>query len=170
MIEKEIFLQYKCSCISVLLNYYILIFILFLVCLFCCDIKWLEVFPTLLPFNLHLSFFFSYSNYFFYSPPPPPPSPTHTHTPHHTTPHHTTPHTPHHTPHTTHHTLNIESYQRKCIVLLDEVYIKSAITYHGGSLFGKSLDNPERLARTVLCNMIKCRRRKCDRNHMIVTE
>ena len=52
--------------------------------------------------------------------------------------------------------LNIESYQRRCIVLLDEVYIKSAITYHGGTLFGKSLDNPERSARTVLCYMIKC--------------
>ena len=31
--------------------------------------------------------------------------------------------------------LNIESYQRRCIVLLDEIYIKSAVTYHGGTLF-----------------------------------
>ena len=36
------------------------------------------------------------------------------------------------------------------------MYIKSALTYHGGTIFGKSIDCPEKLAKTMLTVMIKC--------------
>ena len=51
---------------------------------------------------------------------------------------------------------NVETWQRKCILMLDEVYIKAALTYYGGTLFGKSADNPTMLAKTVLAFMVKC--------------
>lgn len=35
------------------------------------------------------------------------------------------------------------------------MYIKSALTYHGGSIFGKAVDHPEKLAKTVLSIMVK---------------
>ena len=50
----------------------------------------------------------------------------------------------------------LEDSQRRCAILIDEVYIKAALTYHGGALFGKAVDCPEKLATSVLCIMIKC--------------
>ena len=51
---------------------------------------------------------------------------------------------------------HVETWQRRCILMLDEVYVKAALTYHGGTLFGKSVDNPAMLANTVLAFMVKC--------------
>ena len=50
---------------------------------------------------------------------------------------------------------NLPDHQKQCILIWDEMYVKSAITYHGGSIFGKSVDCPEKLARTVLAVMVK---------------
>ena len=46
--------------------------------------------------------------------------------------------------------------QRKCVILWDEIYIKSPLTYHGGTIFGKAVDSPDKLAKTVLAAMVKC--------------
>ena len=35
---------------------------------------------------------------------------------------------------------NLPHHQKQCIVIWDEMYIKSAQTYHGGTIFGKSTD------------------------------
>ena len=51
---------------------------------------------------------------------------------------------------------NLPHQQRKCIILIDEVYIKPSLTYHGGQLFGRAVNNPEKLASTVCTIMIKC--------------
>ena len=51
---------------------------------------------------------------------------------------------------------NLPVLQRRCVLLWDEVYIKSSLTYHGGTLFGKAVDHPDKLAQTVLSMMIKC--------------
>ena len=51
---------------------------------------------------------------------------------------------------------NIEENQRNCILLVDEVYVKSLLLYLGGSLFRKAENNPELLANTVLGIMVKC--------------
>ena len=40
--------------------------------------------------------------------------------------------------------------------MIDEVYIKSALLYHGGTLFGKSVNHPDKLAKTMLAYMVKC--------------
>ena len=32
--------------------------------------------------------------------------------------------------------------QKTCILVLDEIYVKSTLTYHGGILFGKAVNNP----------------------------
>ena len=44
--------------------------------------------------------------------------------------------------------------QKTCILLLDEVYVKTTLQYHGGILFGKAMNNPSVLANTVLSLMI----------------
>ena len=44
----------------------------------------------------------------------------------------------------------LPEHQKQCILIWDEMYVKSAITYHGGSIFGKSVDCAEKLPRTVL--------------------
>lgn len=49
-----------------------------------------------------------------------------------------------------------DTRQRNCILLLDEVYVKSALQYHGGILFGKATNKPEELANTVLSFMVVC--------------
>jgi hypothetical protein len=49
---------------------------------------------------------------------------------------------------------NIEEKQKICIIIHDEVYVKKMMLYHGGTLFGKSLDDPSLLAKTVLGIMI----------------
>ena len=51
---------------------------------------------------------------------------------------------------------NIEENQRNCILLVDEVYVKSLLLYLGGSLFRKAENNSELLANTVLGIMVKC--------------
>ena len=44
----------------------------------------------------------------------------------------------------------LETNQKLCIVLHDEVYVKKMLLYHGGTLFGRSVDDPSSLARTIL--------------------
>ena len=46
--------------------------------------------------------------------------------------------------------------QRTVIIMADEVYVKSTLSYHGGKVFGRAQNNPNKLARTVLGIMIKC--------------
>ena len=43
--------------------------------------------------------------------------------------------------------------KRKCVILIDEVYVKAGLRHHGGSIFGKAANDPTQLARTVLCIM-----------------
>ena len=50
----------------------------------------------------------------------------------------------------------VPSIQRKCVILLDEVYVKAALRYHGGAVFGKAANDTTKLAKTVLCFMVKC--------------
>ena len=50
----------------------------------------------------------------------------------------------------------IENWQRRCIIMINEVYIKSALLYHGGTLFGKSVNHPDKLTKTMLAYMVKC--------------
>ena len=51
---------------------------------------------------------------------------------------------------------NLKPRQRKCIILIDEMYIKKLMLYHGGSLYGKALNNPDQMANSVLTIMVKC--------------
>ena len=44
--------------------------------------------------------------------------------------------------------------QKDCVLILDEVYIKSTLQYHGGSIFGEAANRPGSLANTMLCFMI----------------
>ena len=44
--------------------------------------------------------------------------------------------------------------QKTCILLLDEVYVKAMLQYHGGILFGKAVNHPSKLANTVLSFMV----------------
>ena len=39
--------------------------------------------------------------------------------------------------------------------MIDEVYIKSVLLYHGGTFFGNSVNHPENLAKTMLAYMVK---------------
>ena len=48
----------------------------------------------------------------------------------------------------------LDQRQKQFILLLDEVYVKPLLTYHGGMLFGKAVNNPEHLATTVLGFML----------------
>ena len=50
----------------------------------------------------------------------------------------------------------MEERQKKCIILVDEAYIKKLLLYHGGSLYGKAVNNPEKTANAVLTIMVKC--------------
>ena len=51
---------------------------------------------------------------------------------------------------------NLSNQQKTCIVLIDEVYIKSMLQYHGGEVFGQLLNNSTKLANTVLSYMVVC--------------
>ena len=51
---------------------------------------------------------------------------------------------------------SIEERQRSCIILVDEVYVKPSLQYHGGHVFGKAENNPDVLANTLLSTMVKC--------------
>ena len=46
--------------------------------------------------------------------------------------------------------------QKICTLIFDEVYVKKMMLYHGGSVFGKAVNNPNELAKTVLGIMIAC--------------
>ena len=46
--------------------------------------------------------------------------------------------------------------QKTYILLIDEVYVKPVLQYHGGSIFGKALNKSDKLANTVLCFMVCC--------------
>ena len=50
----------------------------------------------------------------------------------------------------------VPKLRRKCVILIDEVYVKAALRFHGGTVFGKAANDPTQLARTVLCMMVKC--------------
>ena len=50
---------------------------------------------------------------------------------------------------------NLDEKQRKCIVLVDEVYVKPSLQCHGGHIFGKVANNSDALANTILAIMIK---------------
>ena len=43
-----------------------------------------------------------------------------------------------------------------CVLLQDEVYVKKSMLYHGGRVFGRSVDDPQCLAKNVLGLMISC--------------
>ena len=51
---------------------------------------------------------------------------------------------------------NVNDKQRKCAVLVDKIYVKPLLQYHGRNMFGKVANNPESLATTVLGIMVKC--------------
>ena len=48
----------------------------------------------------------------------------------------------------------LNTRQKGCIILHDEVYIKKMLLYHRKQLFGKSFDNPSLLAQTALGIML----------------
>ena len=48
---------------------------------------------------------------------------------------------------------NIEEKMRKCILMLDEIYVNNKLLLHG---FGKALNDPSKLASTILSMMLKC--------------
>ena len=50
----------------------------------------------------------------------------------------------------------LQERQRLCVLILDEVYVKKMMLYHGGQVFGRSADDPKCLAKTVLGIMISC--------------
>ena len=51
---------------------------------------------------------------------------------------------------------SLETNQEICAVLHDEVYVKKMLLYHGGTLFGKAVNDPSSLAKTILGIMIVC--------------
>ena len=51
---------------------------------------------------------------------------------------------------------NLPENQKKCFIVLDEVYVKSLLQYHGGILFGKAVNKPDQVANTVLSFMVVC--------------
>ena len=46
--------------------------------------------------------------------------------------------------------------QKICFIIIDEVYVKSMLQYHGGVLFGKAVNKPEKVANTILSFMVCC--------------
>ena len=51
---------------------------------------------------------------------------------------------------------SLSDRQKQCILLQDEVYVKKMMLFHGGCVFGKSVDDPKSLAKTVLGIMVSC--------------
>ena len=51
---------------------------------------------------------------------------------------------------------NLANQQKTCILLLDEIYVKSMLQYHGGEVFGQAINNSSKLANTVLSYMVVC--------------
>ena len=50
---------------------------------------------------------------------------------------------------------NVTGRQKKCVILIDEIYIKKMMLYHGGSLYGKAVNNPELMTNSVLTIIVK---------------
>ena len=50
----------------------------------------------------------------------------------------------------------LEDRQKQCIILVDEIYVKRSLLYHGGQLFGNAHNNEDGLANAVLGIIIKC--------------
>ena len=50
----------------------------------------------------------------------------------------------------------LETNQKICVVLHDEIFVKKMLLYHGGYLFGKAVNDPSSLAKTILEIMIVC--------------
>ena len=51
---------------------------------------------------------------------------------------------------------NLKPKQRKVTIMIDEIYVKTLLLYHAGTLFGKAVNDPSKLAKAVLSFMIKC--------------
>ena len=50
----------------------------------------------------------------------------------------------------------LKNQQKSMVLLIDEIYVKSSLSYHGGKVFGKAQNRPDELAKTVLAVMVKC--------------
>ena len=50
----------------------------------------------------------------------------------------------------------LEGNQKLCILLHDEIYIKKMLLLHGGTIFGRAINDPSSLAKTILGIMIVC--------------
>ena len=50
---------------------------------------------------------------------------------------------------------HLDERQRRCVLMLDEIYAKSALLFHGSTLFGIAANDPKKLATTVLAMMLK---------------
>ena len=51
---------------------------------------------------------------------------------------------------------NLPNEQSTCVLLLDEVYVKSLLQYHGGEVFGQATNDPSKLANTIYNCMVVC--------------
>ena len=51
---------------------------------------------------------------------------------------------------------NVTDMQKLCIILHDEIYVKKMLLYHGGTIFGKAVNDKSKKATTVLGIMISC--------------
>lgn len=51
---------------------------------------------------------------------------------------------------------NLNSDQNKTIIMMDEVHVKCSLSYHGGAVFGKAVNQENAVANTILSVMIKC--------------
>ena len=49
---------------------------------------------------------------------------------------------------------NLNTKEKTCILLVDEVYVKPMLQYHGGILFGTAVNKPKKLANTVVGFML----------------
>ena len=50
---------------------------------------------------------------------------------------------------------NLTECKKLCALMFDEVYVKKALLFHGGSVFGKALNHPSMLAKSVLGVMVE---------------
>ena len=50
----------------------------------------------------------------------------------------------------------LDERQKQTVVIIDEVYLKKALLYHGGQVFGKAVNKPGELATSMLGIMVKC--------------
>ena len=51
---------------------------------------------------------------------------------------------------------NQSDRSKGCIIIVDEIYVKSTFTYRGGEIFGYAVDQPSEKANTLLSIMVKC--------------